>query len=133
MRRPRQVFLLTGSNRSANEPIMKSKDKQAKVRFPRGSADAAPWVSVKPPDALDETPPVVERPDGFYWQAPGLTEVGPFETYALACASRDAVGDDEMGRDEMLQAERDIGINDWIDAETGAPAEGQSPPRLAEG
>ena len=113
---------------------MSAKNKhQAKARTQRGGSESAPWVAVKPPDALDETPPVVERPDGFYWQAPGLTEVGPFETYALACASRDAIGDDAMERSEMLQAERDIGINDWIDAETGAPAEGQSPPRLAEG
>jgi hypothetical protein len=28
------------------------------------------------------------------------------------------------------QAERDIGINDWIDVETGGPAEGQSPPHF---
>ena len=113
---------------------MKSKEKHpGKARFVRASAEPAPWVSVKPPDALDETPPVVERPDGFYWQAPGLTEVGPFETYELACASRDALGDEVMGRSDMLQAERDIGINDWIDAETGAPAEGQSPPRFEDG
>lgn len=36
-------------------------------------------------------------------------------------------------RGEMLkQAEGDIGINDWIDAQTGEPAEGQSPPHLEE-
>ena len=110
---------------------MKPKDKHpAKAHLARGGAEPAPWVSAEPADALDETPPVVERPDGFYWQAPGLTEVGPFDTYELACASRDALGDEVMGRSDMLQAERDIGMNDWIDAETGAPAEGQSPPRF---
>ena len=89
-----------------------------------------PVVPAEFAETVDDTMPVLERPDGFYWQAPGLAEVGPFETYELACASRDAVGDEVMGRSETLQAERDIGINDWLDAETGAPAEGQSPPRL---
>lgn len=43
----------------------------------------------------------------------------------------------EAGSDEafsegetLLEAERDIGINEWIDPETGEPAEGQSPPHL---
>ncbi len=84
------------------------------------------------PDASDETPPILERPDGFYWQAPGLTDVGPFETYELACASRDSVGDEVTDRSDALQAKRDIGMNDWIDAQTGQPAEGQSPPHLQE-
>lgn len=81
-----------------------------------------------PPEAT----PILERPDGYYWQSPGLAEVGPFETYELACANRDAVGDEVNGRSETLQAERDIGMNDWLDAETGEPAEGQSPPHLEE-
>ena len=75
---------------------------------------------------------ILERPDGYYWQSSALAEVGPFETYELACADRDAVGDEVNGRSETLQAERDIGINDWLDAETGEPAEGQSPPHLEE-
>ena len=77
---------------------------------------------------------IVERPDGYYWQAPdSQPELGPFESYELAQASRDAAADESVERgDELRQAERDIGINDWIDAETGEPAEGQSPPHLAE-
>ena len=97
------------------------------LRHPKA---AAPTVPAELAETGEDTRPVLERPDGFYWQAPGLVEVGPFETYELACASRDAVGDEVMGRSETLQAERDIGINDWLDAETGAPAEGQSPPHL---
>jgi hypothetical protein len=31
-----------------------------------------------------------------------------------------------------MEAEREIGIADWIDAETGEPAQGQSPPHFLE-
>jgi hypothetical protein len=30
----------------------------------------------------------------------------------------------------LQEAEDEIGIADWIDPETGAPAQGQSPPRF---
>jgi hypothetical protein len=78
--------------------------------------------------------PIVERPDGYYWQAPGdRAEVGPFESYELARARRDAVDDEPVETSETLrEVERDIGINDWLDVETGEPAEGQSPPHLEE-
>ena len=77
---------------------------------------------------------IVERPDGYYWLAPdGQAEFGPFENYELARSDRDAVGDELLKGGEMLrQAEREIGINEWIDVETGEPAEGQSPPHLEE-
>jgi len=32
----------------------------------------------------------------------------------------------------LHEAESDIGIADWIDPQTGEPAEGQSPPHLEE-
>ncbi len=82
------------------------------------------------PDETGEPPPIVERPDGYYWQAPdGQADIGPFASYELAVADRDGVSDDPA--DESLrEAESNIGINEWIDAETGAPAEGQSPPHL---
>lgn len=85
-------------------------------------------------DEQDSPGAILERPDGYYWQAPdGLAEFGPFETYEQAQADRDAMGDDPPDdSDTLRQAERDIGINDWIDAETGEPAEGQSPPHLEE-
>lgn len=84
------------------------------------------------PDDIAEPPPIVERPDGYYWQAPdGQAEIGPFESYELAVADRDGVSD-EPADESLREAERDIGINEWIDAETGAPAEGQSPPHLEE-
>ncbi len=33
----------------------------------------------------------------------------------------------------LPEMEREIGISDWIDPQTGEPAEGQSPPHLEEG
>lgn len=76
----------------------------------------------------DDPGEIAQRPDGYYWQAPdGLAEFGPFESHELARADRDAAGDDS---EALRQAEGDIGINDWIDLETGEPAEGQSPPHL---
>ncbi|HEY8710275.1 MAG TPA: hypothetical protein VIM34_20040 [Burkholderiaceae bacterium] len=79
-------------------------------------------------------PAVVERPDGYYWQAPdGHQEFGPFESYELAQTDRDAVGDEALAPGETLQETvHEIGIADWIDAETGEPAEGESPPHLQE-
>ena len=75
------------------------------------------------------------RPDGYYWQAPdGKQEFGPFETLELAQADRDS-GDDESEPtvgESLREAENEIGIADWIDPETGEPAQGQSPPHLEE-
>ncbi len=79
-------------------------------------------------------PPIVERPDGYYRQAPdGHPEFGPFERYELVEADRDAVGVEALAAGESLQEdEHEIGIADWIDPETGEPAEGGSPPNLQE-
>ena len=78
------------------------------------------------------SPDIVEHPDGYYWQAhDSHQEFGPFESEELAQADRDAVGDEALGPGETLQeASHEIGIADWIDAETGQPAEGESPPHL---
>ena len=87
------------------------------------------------PPAVEGAPPaIVERPDGFYWLAPdGHQEVGPFETYGLAQADRDALSEEALAPGVALKEnEREIGIADWIDAETGEPAEGESPPHLQE-
>lgn len=75
---------------------------------------------------------IVERPDGFYWIATdGLGEVGPFASYLLAQADRDASGEEPEPGESLADAEEEIGVNAWLDPETGEPAEGQSPPRLA--
>lgn len=84
------------------------------------------------PGAVDETPPIVAHPDGWYWIAPdGHQQFGPFETYELARADRDAGDEESPAPGQTLQeAEDEIGIASWIDPETGEPAEGASPPHL---
>jgi hypothetical protein len=75
---------------------------------------------------------IVARPDGYHWIAPdGKREFGPFETLELALADMDA-GDEfaSVPAESLQEAESEIGIADWIDPETGEPAEGQSPPHL---
>lgn len=77
---------------------------------------------------------VYERPDGWYWAAPdGRQEFGPFDSRLLARVDRDRFDEQGLDADETVQeAEREVGIADWIDAETGEPAEGESPPHLEE-
>ena len=88
---------------------------------------AAPMTDSAPPD-------LVEHPDGYYWQDhDSHDEFGPFESDALARADRDAVGDEALARGETSQeAVHETGTDEWIDAETGDPAEGDSPPYLRE-
>jgi len=77
---------------------------------------------------------IVARPDGYHWIAPdSRQEFGPFETEELAQAYRDGYDETELAPAETLEeAEAEIGISDWIDPETGEPAEGPCPPHLDE-
>ena len=78
---------------------------------------------------------IMARPDGYYWQAPdGKQEFGPFESIEEALADKGYSDDDEepVPGETLQEAEDEIGIADWIDPETGQPAEGHSPPRLEE-
>jgi len=88
--------------------------------------------SIAPPNDSQQDANLCERPDGWYWAAPdGHQEFGPFSSRALARADRDRF--DQQGVDDpetVQEAESEIGMADWIDAETGQPAEGQSPPHL---
>lgn len=80
---------------------------------------------------IPETPPdrddtrVVERPDGFYWQAKsGGREYGPFSTLLDAVQDMQEVEDSMYEPGETLEEARsEIGIADWIDPDTGIPAE----------
>ena len=85
------------------------------------------------PGSPDDNAAITLRPDGYYWAAPnGRGDVGPFTTWAEALADM-ATDDDTPEVGETLQeAEADIGIADWIDPETGEPAEGLCPPHLDE-
>ena len=68
---------------------------------------------------------VLERPDGFYWQSKRTgEEFGPFATLAAAIEDITDAGDDALEPGERLEeAEDELGIADWIDPDTGAPAE----------
>jgi len=78
-------------------------------------------------------PQILRRPDGYYWQAPdGGREFGPFGSLELVQADM-ASGDNDaepLVGEALREAENEIGIADWIDPETGQPAEGQSRPHL---
>ena len=76
---------------------------------------------------------ISRRPDGYYWQAPhGNQEFGPFEGLELAQADMESGYDEAepLVGETLQEAENEIGIADWIDPETGQPAEGQSRPHL---
>ena len=73
---------------------------------------------------------VVQRPDGYYWEAKGVEARGPFATRAEAEADLLAggAGTPEFEEDGSLQdAESEIGISNWIDPDTGGPAEDNVP------
>lgn len=74
---------------------------------------------------------VIERPDGFYWESKATKELrGPYETRAeaeadlLSGGAADAVP--EVG-ETLQEAESELGIAEWIDPDTGGPAEDNVP------
>lgn len=80
---------------------------------------------------IPETPPdydkarVIERPDGYYWQSrTGNRQSGPFLT--LLAAIQDMQYGDGAGiepGETVEEAEAELQIADWIDPDTGEPAE----------
>ena len=84
---------------------------------------------------IPETPPdydrtrIVERPDGFYWQAKeGGREFGPFATLLDAVQDMEAGGEGAPEEGETLaEAEDEIGIADYKDADSGELAEEHRP------
>lgn len=74
---------------------------------------------------------VLERPDGFYWESKTTKELrGPFETRAEAEADLLAGGAAEEGLEgegTLQEAESELGISEWIDPDTGGPAEDNVP------
>lgn len=86
--------------------------------------------------AIPETPPdydkkrIIERPDGFYWQRrKSGEEFGPFATLIEAVSDMENGGVNLEAGESLEEAESEIGIADWIDPETGQPAE-ESVPHL---
>jgi hypothetical protein len=73
---------------------------------------------------------IVERPDGFYWQEKeGGEEYGPFPTRAEAEADMESDGVAATDPDAVHDAESELGISEWIDPDSGEPAE-DSVPRI---
>ena len=74
---------------------------------------------------------VIERPDGFYWESKKKGETyGPFPTLAEAEAdmlSGGASAADDLEAEGLQEAESELGINEWIDPDTGGPAEDNVP------
>jgi hypothetical protein len=74
---------------------------------------------------------VIERPDGFYWESKAKGETyGPFPTLAEAEAdmiSGGASASDALETEDLQEAESELGINEWIDPDTGGPAEDNVP------
>lgn len=83
----------------------------------------SPVIPSTAPD-FDHTQ-ITERPDGFYWlDTDEGREYGPFATLLDAINDMHAPDDDDMDAGESIEeAEREIGISDWIDPETGGPGE----------
>lgn len=77
----------------------------------------------------EEAARIVERPDGFYWLCEeGKHEVGPFATFEDAIADMRAAEESDIEPGETLaEAEDEVGIADWIDPDTGEPAEEHVP------
>jgi hypothetical protein len=76
--------------------------------------------------------PIIKRPDGYYWEAKPGELRGPFDTREEAEVERIAggVAEGEFEAGETLQeAESEIGMSEWIDPDTGGPAE-DSVPRI---
>ena len=106
--------------------------KKAGVSKPRAPQTAAPEAEVEeqPVTKVDEQGRVIKRPDGYYWEAKGREPRGPFATRAEAEADLLAGGSapGEFEPEETLQeAESELGISEWIDPDTGGPAEDNVP------
>lgn len=84
-------------------------------------------IEPPPPEAPRDSDDarIIERPNGFYWQSASGTEYGPFATLLAARQDMELADEEEaLEPGETLQeAEAEIGISDWIDPDTGEPAE----------
>jgi hypothetical protein len=71
---------------------------------------------------------ILEKPDGYYWRDEvSGEEFGPFPTLVAAAQDMEYNADSDYEPGESLEeAEDELGISDWIDPETGLPAEESS-------
>jgi hypothetical protein len=107
--------------------------------MPRKAKSSGPKKRLAPPAAV-ATPSeeatalggrVIERADGFYWEKAKGESHGPYTTLAEAEADMlaDGAADDVEGTETLQEAESELGISEWIDPDTGGPAE-DSVPRI---
>ncbi len=90
-----------------------------------------PIATLQAPDIADAARPdeessrVVVRPDGYYWIADdGRQEFGPFVTATQAVAAlREGIETTSEPGETVAEAEAEIGIAEWVDPDTGEPAE----------
>ena len=102
----------------------------------KGKVSRSKQTQAEPPAAEVEVPKaalpdrVIERPDGFYWESKQNGEArGPFPTLAEAEADMLSGGApaEDLEAEGLQEAESDLGINEWIDPDTGGPAEDNVP------
>jgi len=84
-------------------------------------ADDAPLSDITPPEAGA----LIQHPDGWYWLADsGRQQFGPYASADEALAEMMAAGEESIEPDESLsEVEQELGISDWLDPDTGSPAE----------
>lgn len=73
----------------------------------------------------EESSRVMARPDGYYWIADdGRQEFGPFVTAVQALAAlREGIETTSEPGETVAEAVAEIGVADWVDPDTGEPAE----------
>ena len=92
--------------------------------------DESPADAETPAGAEEVRGRMFERPDGFYWQSlKGGEEYGPFTTRIEAEADMQSGGASSADPEALQEAESELGISDWIDPDSGVPAE-DSVPRI---
>jgi ribonuclease HI len=101
-----------------------AKPNKARARPPKSAAAAK--------EAAPLADRVLERGDGFYWERVKGEAHGPYASRAEAEAEMLADGaaadDEELEVPQALQeAESELGISEWIDPDTGGPAEDNVP------
>jgi len=84
--------------------------------------------------AVEHRDSIIEQDGAFYWlDSENETLIGPFRTRRAAVADRDSPGpiDEDLSGapdlDAVLEAEAEIGIEDFIDPDTGEPTHGYEP------
>ncbi len=89
--------------------------------LPEPSTDELAALDLSSPDSGS----LVQHPDGWYWlDAEGRQQFGPYETAEEARAELNAAIDEDIEPGEtLLEAEQELGIADWVDPDTGEPAE----------